>query len=370
MRAVIHEAMTGEFVKEVDFQEISWSSAVCGNDELTVRIPGYTDDNWWRFMVPRKFIISISNDGLVLAAGLLGIPRGETDRDGKHLIAFPCKGIESYFEKRFVLPFPYWPLVDAVNKPIAARNTRFVNVDYGTMIKKLYAQAMTHPGATLPLAFEPDRVGTREKEWEALGGKSVQDAVQDVYELMGGVEWDWVPLLDDQDRLTLRLRTATDSAREISGADDWFWTDGGESPDVSGINLEVSPEFMCSTAIFTGGKDEDAVLVAMAKSSSLQSLGIPLTEVWDSSHSSVSVQSTLNDWAKQALEDGQAPIQFWSFDVRADRAVGLRHGDWCSIDVVDHWMIPDDVYRRRVLHVSGDHEMNWLKLVVGGVMTW
>lgn len=370
MRALIHETMTGEFVDEIDFSSVDWATIVAGADEVTVKAPASAGDSWWRYFVPRKYTVSVSHDGLVLAAGILGIPAGDTDEDGDHEVTLPGKGIESYFERRYVLPYPYWPLVDSKNMPIIARNTRFTGVDYGTMMKRLYEQALTHPGAVLPVSFEANRSGSREKEWEALNGKSVQDAVDDVYGLQGGVEWDWVPLLDERDRLTWHLRTATDAAREISGALDWFWTHGGEEPDLSGIDVEVSPEFMCSTAIFTGGKDEDAVLVARATSTALQSLGVPLAEVWDSSHSSVSVQSTLNDWAREALDNGQAPVQFWSFNVRADRAVGIRHGDWCSVDVKDHWLIPDGVYRRRVLQVSGDHEMDWLKLVVGGAVTW
>ena len=69
---------------------------------------------------------------------------------------------------------------------------------------------------------------------------------------------------------------------------------------------------MCSTAVFTGGKDDDRVMVARATSDTLINAGIPLTEVWDSSHSSVSKQATLDAWAQRRHAEGQSPVQYWS----------------------------------------------------------
>ncbi|PRI10913.1 hypothetical protein [Leucobacter massiliensis] len=371
MRALLHETTTGEMVTELDFSAITWSTGVCRADEAAVTIPGYTGRSWWQFMVPRKYAVSVSeDDGRVRAAGILSIPEGDTDRDGTHHVVFPFRGPESIFDRRYVLPYPYWPLVDADGLPIASRDTRVSGVEYGTMMKRLIQQALSHPGGQLPVSFEADRSGTREKSWTAVSGKPVQDAIEDISELEGGVEWDWVPSVDENDRLRWTFVTATDTARELVSAFWHTWQSGGAEPDIKDLNAKISPEFLTQTAIFTGGKDDDRVLVGRATGTSLIEAGVPLSEVWDSSHSSVSEQATLDAWARRRLEDGASPIQYWSFAVRAERADGLRHGDWCTIEVTDHWLIPDGSYPRRILEVSGSHDNDWYGVVVAGMTSW
>lgn len=371
MRAIVHETVTGEPVTEMEITAASWSSGICRPDEVSVTVPGYTGRDVRQFMVPRKFCVTLlEDDGKVRGSGLLSLPEGSTDDDGLHRVVFPGRGIESYFDRRHVLPHPYWPLVDSAGYPIKGRDTRIVGVEYGTMMKRLYAQALSHPGAELPVVWEPDRPGTREKEWAAVDGKAVQEAVEDIANLIGGVEWDWVPVVDDSDRLTFALVTGTDADQEITSAFVHIWQAGGSEPDIRDLRVKVSPEFMASTAIFTGGKDDDRVMVARATSSVITDAGVPPIEVWDSSHSSVSVQETLDGWARKRISEGETPVEYWSFEVRADRAFGLRHGDWATVETCGHWLIPDGSYRRRVVEVSGAAESQWLGVTVAGVLAW
>lgn len=371
MRALLHETSTGEPVTEFEVLSASWASGICRPDEVSLVTPGYTGRDLYQYMVPRKFCLTLlEDDGRVRGSGLLGIPEGTTDQDGMHRVVFPGRGIETYFDRRFILPYPYWPLVDSAGYPVKARDTRITGVEYGTMMKRIYQQALTHPGASLPVAWEPDRRGTREKEWAAVDGKPVQEAVEDISNLLGGVEWDWVPVVDDADRLTFAFITGADADTEITSSFWHTWQTGGTEPDARGLSVKVSPEFMASTAIFTGGKDDDRVMVARATSQAIVNAGVPPIEVWDSSHSSVSEQSTLNGWAGKAIAEGQAPVQYWSFEVRADRALGLRHGDWCTVEVADHWLVPDGSYTRRVVEVSGNADSAWLGVTVAGELSW
>ena len=371
MRALIHETLSGEPITELEIAQASWSTGICRADVVSVTSSGYTGRSLYQFLVPRKFALSLLEDDYrVRGAGLLGIPEGGSDDDGLHRVVFPGRGIESYFERRHVLPYPYWPLVDANGYPLLSRDTRITGVEYGTMMKRLYQQALTHPGAELPVVWEADRSGTRQKEWSAVDGKPVQEAVEDISELLGGVEWDWVPTVDQADRLTFSLVTGTDANPELSSAFWHTWQAGGESPDIRGLSVKISPEFMASTAIFTGGKEDDRVMVARATSLDLIIAGVPPVEVWDSSHSSVSNQAALDGWAGKRIEEGQAPVQYWSFDVRAERALGLRHGDWCTVEVQDHWLVPNGSYARRVVEVSGSADGAWLGVTVAGELSW
>lgn len=371
MRALLHETMSGEPVTELRFAEASWSSGVCRSDEVSATLPGNLGRELYHYRVPRKFTVTIAeDDGRVRGAGVLSLPSAKTDRDGKHQLVFPGVGIESIFERRYVLPPNYWPIVDSGGFPIPARDTRYVGVEYGTMMKRLYAQAVSHPGGQLPVVWEPDRAGAHEKSWAASDGKGVQEAVEDISQLAEGVEWDWVPHLDENDRLTWSLITGTDAEPELASSYVHTWQAGGTDPGIRNLEDKISPEFMCQTAIFAGGKEADGIMLARATGSDLIDAGIPLSEIWDTSHSSVSRQETLNGWAQKRLSEGSTPTAYWSFDVRSDRAIALRHGDWCDIDVYKHWSIPDGSYRRRIVEVSGSTDPEWLSVVAAGALTW
>lgn len=371
MRVLLHETITGDPVTELEFSAAAWSTGICRADTVDITTPGYTGRSLYPFMVPKKFTVTVvEDDGRVRAAGVLGIPEGNTDRDGIHRVKFPGKGPERLYEERYVLPYPYWPLINSAGFPIASRDTRITGVEYGTMMKRLYQQAMSHPGGAIPVAWEPDRPGTREKGWFAVDGKGVQEAVEDISQLMGGVEWDWVPQLDENDRLNWAFVTGTDDEPELTSSFWHTWQVGGEDPSIRGLGIKVSPEFMCQTAIFSGGKDDDRVMLARATGTDLIEAGVPLSEVWDSSHSSVSEQVTLDQWAAKRRAEGEAPVQYWSFDVREAHAKSLHKGDWCTIDVYQHWLIPDGSYPRRVLSVAGANDSDWLTVTVAGTVSW
>lgn len=371
MRAILHETMTGEFVSELGFSAAGWDQGICRADSVKVTLPAYTGRKWFQYMIPQKYSISISeDDGRVRGAGILGVPESASDEDGAHHLVFPGTGIESYFERRRVQKPDYWPLLDSGGYPIESRDMTFSGFDYGTIMKLVYQQALSHLGAEMPVAFQSNRAGSRVQSYTAVDGVGVQEAVNDLAELAGGVEWDWVPSLDGNDNLTWNLVTATDAEQEISSTFQHTWQSGGTAPDVRGLDFKVSPEFMCSSAVVMGGKDADSTMAARAMDMTLPNAGIPLTEEWDTSHSSVSDQATLNGFAQKRVIEGQAPIQYWSFEVRSARAYGLRKGDWCTIEVADHWGIPDGSYRRRIVELSGDSDSGWFGLVVAGEHSW
>lgn len=371
MRALLHETISGDLIDELEFTKATWSTGICRADQVNLDVPGYIGKTLFQYMVPKKYTITlVEDDGRIRGTGVLSIPEGADDVDGLHSVSFPGYGPESLFERRVILPYPYWPLVDSEGYPITSRDTIITGVEYGTMMKKLYQQAMEHPGGAIPVAWEPNRSGDKEKSWSAVDGKRVQDAVEDIANLMGGVEWDWVPQLDGNDRLAWAFITGTDAAPEITSSFTHTWQSGGEDPSIKGLSLKVSPEFMCQTAIFTGGKDDDRVMLARATGMELINAGIPLTEEWDTSHSSVSRQRTLNEWADNRLVEGSAPVRYFTFDVRDSHAPSLRHGDLGTIDVVDHWLIPDGSYNLRVMNVAGSTDSDWLTVTVGGLMTW
>lgn len=371
MRVILHETLTGNFVDELEFVSVTASNGVCRPDSVRVKLPGYTGEDLYQYMIPRKYSLTVVDDyGYVTACGVLGIPTGDTDDDGINYVTMSGTGIESVFARQPILPYPYWPLVNDEGYPITSKDTVITGVEYGTMMKRLYQQAVQHPGMELPVVFEADRVGTRQNSYSAVDGIMVQNAVDNITRYVNGIEYDWVPVLDSNENLKFHLKTGTDSSQEITPNEAFTWNHGGSDPDIRGLSVQVSPEFMVSTAVFTGGKEDDRVLLGRSVNPDISTQNIPAATLWDSSHSSVSDVDTLSTYADKAILEGEAPVQYWSFDVRNDRSVGLRGGTYCYILVEDHWLLPNGMYPRRVLSVEHSSDDSYARVTVAGEMTW
>jgi hypothetical protein len=74
---------------------------------------------------------------------------------------------------------------------------------------------------------------------------------------------------------------------------------------------------MGSRAWLTGGNQSDDVLVSRSYDPTLVNAGFPLMELIDTSHQSVSRQSTLDGWASAATLAGRGTTETWSFTVEA-----------------------------------------------------
>lgn len=371
-RILLFETRTGNPIQEVDFVDEKWDTGILAADKLSFKIPAYTERSrnmgLRQTLQPRKVgAILQEDDGRTPVAGFLTAPpRAATSDDGLNSYEVTFYGPEKIIEDWGIRMYPGWPLVGADKMPTGAYDTRIEGVEYGTMMKRLIVEAMKFPGAELPLVFEPDRAGTRQNGWEAIDGKSVMEAIDDLAEYINGVEYDFVPRVDDLDQVSFEFRTGTDAIREISSAASATWRLGGEFPSIRGYERETSGDGLVDEAIFTGGKGDDGVVIERATTSVMIDQGFPRREVWDSSHSSVSDEATLRYWAEQAIAAGSGPVEFLTFEVLASKAVGLRHGDYCVIDSLDHWDMPDGEYERRILSVGSGASDDWRKIICMG----
>lgn len=375
MRALLFETRTGEPVIDLEVASWSYDTGILAADQLRLTVPGYTPRarsmDLRDLLTPYKHAValvddSVSGDVIVPAVGFIAAAPANEDTDGLHKYDVTCSGFERLWDYRHVRLFPGWPLIGGNGKPTSTYDQSFQNLSYGTIIKRLVSESMKFPGGDLPLEFEADRSGIHERtSYEATDGKSVLDAVDDITELLDGVEYDLQPSIDEFDKVTLRLVTGTDAGRVIVGPREPVWNIGGKRPDVRGWSREPSPVDVATDAVFTGGKSDDRVLAARASDTALIDDGWPRREVWDSSHSSVSVQATLQSWATGRL---QGMTELIEFEVRHEHARGVRHGDFVTLNAQGHWDMPDGSYERRVLSVARDSgNPDWVKVQLVGV---
>lgn len=370
MRALLFETRTGNPVIDLEMSEWSYDTGILAPDKLDVTVPAYTKRSrsldLRALLVRDKFSValvdeSVQGQRVVVAAGPIVQPTPQEDADGNNSYKVSCRGIERLLEWRGVRLFPGWPLLDSKNKPTGTYDQTFLNVQYGTIIKQLVEESEKFPGGDLPIIYELDRIGVHARTaYAAIDGKPVLEAIDQVADLADGVEYDFQPVIDEFDNITYKLVTGTDAARIVTGDRFPVWNLGGRMPDIRNYQRDPDASPVVTDTVFAGGKDDDKVMLARAFDHAPLSDGFPRAELWDSSHSTVSVQSTLQSWANGAL--GGMPDRI-SFDVLAKHAHGVRHGDVGELAAQGHWDLPDGVYSVRVLSVGrNSSDPDWVSI--------
>lgn len=377
MRALLFETVTGKPVMDLQRSAWSYDTGILALDKLEIDVPAYT--SWarsldlQRLLVKDKYSIALIDESVegaryVAAAGPIVSPKPEEDPDGRHIYKIGCRGIERLLELRHVRLFPGWPLIGGDGKPTGAYDQTFENVSYGTIMKRLISESEKWPGGALPIIYEADRVGVHGRtSYEAVDGKPVLEAVDQLADLSDGVEYDFQPIIDEYDNIAYRLVTGTDVERIIYGDVERVWNLGGDQPDIRGYNRNPSEDPVFTDSVFHGGKggesdgaNGDRVMLARAQDHSPIDDGYPRAELWDSSHSSVSVQATLQSWAEGSL--GGVPDKI-SFEVRDTLAHGVRHGDFIELASQGHWDLPNGEFPMRVLSVGrSSSNPDWVQI--------
>lgn len=359
MRALLFETVTGKPVVDLECTDWSTDTGILAPDSVEVTVPAYTarsrSMDLRSLLVRDKFSVAVIDESVaesryVVAAGPIVQAVPAEDAGGNHAYKVSCRGVERLFESRHVRLFPGWPLIGADLKPTGAFDQSFKDLSYGTIMKRLLVESEKFPGGSLPISYEPDRAGVHERnEYHADKGIKVLEAIDDLADLSDGVEYDFRPVIDEFDNVTYEFVTGTDSGRVVSRDAGLVWNLGGVMPDIRGYERVPDPSPVYTEAIFAGGKDDDTVLLARAQDSAPLSDGFPRAELWDSSHSTVTVQSTLQSWADRSLTKLPDRVRF---EVRAQHAHGIRHGDMGELASLGHWDMHDGIYPVRVLSVS------------------
>lgn len=368
MRALLHETRTGHPVADLDVSAWDYDIGILTPDKLGVTVPAYTPRarsmDLAEMLTPRKYSLalideSVEGQRVVPASGVITSRPPTDDQDGKRAYKVTARGPQILFEKWHIRKYPGWPLLDGSGKPNGLYDLALQGTSLGTIVKRLVQERAKWVGNELPITYEPDRPGSREYgRHEAIDGKPLLEALDQIGDRDDGVEWALVPEVDEVDNITYRLVTGTDADQVVPGADHLTWNLGGDRPDIRGFEPNDLIEEVATDAIFHAGKGDDKVLLAHASDSTLIDQGWPRMEVWDSSHSSITQQSTLQAWA-----DGRVTgvAQRPAFEVRAERSHGLRYGDLVEIASQGHWYWPDGVEKRRVLSVTrSSSDPDWI----------
>lgn len=261
----------------------------------------------------------------------------EYNRD-KRTLRLGAKGWGSYWDYRIILPLlakaiglTGWtvpdPDDDTKTVPNPDLSTKIEGLALGTIAKRLIQQAQLWTGGSLPYVFQTDELnttrlsdGTFESTRTYIGAdfKPVGEALDQISDVEGGPEMRHTARFTaDGTGVEVLFQTGTTAQPLISSTAMLSWDLTAPESAGYGLTIDVNASDMGSLAWATGGRSADTVLVARAYDSALVDLGFPLMEITDSSHSSVSVQATLDSYAAANVAGGRRPYEVWAFNTKA-----------------------------------------------------
>lgn len=309
-----------------------------------------------------KSYLAVSENDVILEAGPIWTHSYSKD-DGT--LTLNGAGMWSYFDHRVLIP------VLASGESPQGADTELLNLSWGTMAKRLVQQAQKHTGGDVPIVFQADESGTNEQYYQGADLKLVGDALNELTQLDGGPEIEFLPRFTD-DRLSVQwlMRFGTNANPQLSGAATHVWDYSVAQPSIQGLQVDIDGSALTGRGWATGGRTSSAAIYGVYTSSNLTGQGYPLLETVDSAHATDDTEEAVIGYAKELARVGSKPTEFWSFSVRADETplVGqYRPGDYCLIRMARDAYIPDGVYRRRIVDIAGDQDGKNVKVTTGEV---
>jgi len=333
-----------------------------------------------------RSVLACAEGDVILGAGPIWSHQYGISESGDLTLELGARGVWSYYDHRFVLPLAAAstavteftipdPANDGGTKPNPALGTYLTNWELGTIAKKWVQQAHLWTGGSLPIVFEADRVGVHERNIEGAEFKRVGTVLGQLTEVEGGPDVRFMPRLT-VDRLGIEwvLQTGTQAEPMLFGVEEPSWNLSAPESGASSLRISADGSGLAGLAWATGGRIADEVLVARAADSTLVTDGAPLLETLDSSHQTVSEQSTLDAYAAEDVLVGRTPDTRWSFTVEADMQPFLGsywEGDFCQVDVAaydpttgsgDSYLYEGGTFDHRIVSMSGSADSRVVSL--------
>lgn len=366
---VVGDLLTGGQLQTLNPISGDWSEAlndagdvscvVSLNDPINRRL-----DLFSKAAVGKAFLAAIDGD-TVLQAGPIWLHRFDGVAEKLTLTA---KGMWSYFDHRMVLP-----VLAGRNPTDTTTDTRFSNVvsdpdepgypwvsdtrqSLQTIAKRLVEQAQTWTGGNVPVVLPSEIAGTNERWYKGSALGNVGQRLKEI--AASGPDIMFTPRLKT-DRMFIEwvMRIGTPTEPLLYSPQRQIFQLGLAEPSLSNLVVTVDGARMASQAFAVGGRTDGQGIITVSNNSTLPTAGYPLLEIVDSTHSTVSEESTLQQYSDAAVTAGQLPLTTWSFDHQLSRRPFLESfnaGDFATVSVRNNAYIRDGRYNMRILTRSGD----------------
>lgn len=360
----------------------SWATILNGTDALEakvdVRDPDVLALDIQSMTEPKKAVLFAEVTGRVgtfLAVGLVD-ERGLEDDDRTFTIK--ATGLRYYWSQR-IIGGPSARTAKLTNKDGSANSALDIemkNLELGSIGTELMRLALTWPGATtIPFVIPPARTGTGYRKYPFLDLRFIGDALDDLSGVIGGPDFMVEGRrLSDTSTASIEypVRAGTTDDPEV-GRYIGSWPYGGPTSPVVSFPYRDDGGPIATAAWGIAGRTDSKVLAARALNNDLiANSGYAPFDTVDTAHSSVSVQATLTDYAKENAARGRSYERSFTLKVRGDTRIGqggildkdaspigpmlgdYRPGDYVAVDVVGHALLPDGLVDLRILSIQGD----------------
>lgn len=370
-RAFIVETVTGHVIDEVE-PWYSYDEALNAAETIKFSVPIEDPLEWGRDWLnlasPWKHSLVVEEHG-----HLMGGPIIPHSYEPGGLLEFTARGMRHMLSQRRVLPqlaYALGTLVLPDGTPDPRCDTLLEGYDLGTIGRMLVAQAMTAPGGTLPIQLQPVRHGTRRREYAGVELKTVDEALEQLSDVIGGPDFDFRPRWDGADQIVWDMVSGTEEQPRLASSTEHVWEVSADWSPLSDVSVETDPTLMGSASWATAGRGDDSVIVGYAWDPYLIDNGFPLMDLVDTSHTSVTDQDTIQGYADGNLARARELPQFWDFQAQAGESPRLpeyRVGDYCVLNVDSGGYLQAGRVRRRILTRSGAAGDPMVKITTGAV---
>lgn len=338
--------LDGRHVRRLAYSALSWSDSInqAGTMSATVACDGTDLSGALR---PYGTVLAATCAGRVLHAGY--VTKVTPDPESQ-TVAVSAGGGLTILEKRLVLNralITEWRdgtvLIDEENPPgawvLELRGT------YRDIVRGLLAETMAW--GALPISLPPvDGGSAHERTYNCWDLATVYDRVSDIGDLEDGPEIRLDPSVSGG-ALTFALRVEDEIVDHR-----WRWSLTAPGQGIGAGRADLDGALMCTQSFGTAGKNDDTLLVAHATGGSLESMGWPVLQVANTSHTTISVLATLQSYVRADVAAGDSPQETASVTVPLD--LDVRVGDWADVRVPSDGWHAAGSYPYKVTDVSAD----------------
>lgn len=364
----IGDLLTGLRLQAVPAAAGSWSEVLNDAGELSCAAP--LSDPAVRALglresaIPGKSFLAAVDDGVVLQAGPIWTHDYDRDDDTLTLTA---AGMWSYFDHRVLLPIlagrnPADPATDTRYSPVSVDPDDPWPVDttksLQAIARVLVLQAQAWTSGNVPVILPAEIAGTSERWYKGADLAIVGERLKQLTQVEGGPDIMFTPRLNSTATgVEWVMRIGTPTQPLLFSPQQVVFHVGTAASTVSRLQVNVDGTALASQAFAAGGRSEDIVLITQSTSGTLTGAGYPLLEAVDSSHTTVSVESTLQTYSDELVARSVRPVETWTFSHDATQRpfVGtFNAGDFAEVRVKDDHYLQDGPHRMRITSRSGD----------------
>jgi hypothetical protein len=374
-QVIIGDLRTGRnlvYLPASGVSDLSWDVSRNQADSVSATF-NLADDDTRKLGIPAaatpgaSFLVVVI-DGVPVAGGPVWIWNYSKP---KRTLKVSGKGMWSYFDHRVLIPLVAQsiPVIDPVSgEPYGSMNTNLVGWSYGTIAKRLVAQAIAFTGGFVPVVFPADEAGPYQRSYLGTDLAMIGERLRQLTEVINGPDIAFTPrFTTDGQGMEWVMRTGTLAQPNIAGATEHIWDYSVPEPSIADLEVTLDASNLVSRYWLSGGRSDDRTYIERVDDLSLLNAGFPLLEA--SGSSDAETPALLQSKAAEQVRINKAPKSTWSFRVRADgdpRAVDVNVGDYCRLIIANDDVIPDSGptgYRRRIAAKSGDLS-DWVKVTV------